>query len=273
MQRFGDLPLAFETYAEDVRELVRSGRERLGLDTSAAAVKAALTCRALEDLVLARACEHGSERAWRKFHSLYERRLMGLAFKRGARGEEPQAVVAAVMSELALPAPRGRARTLLGTFDGSGSLWGWLAATVARRFARRAQRRRLPGSAAARPVEEAGAERPPWREQVGRESAARLEAGLQRAWSNLASEERCALVWKHAHGMRQRRIGELLGVREYQVSRWISRAVEKLKSAVVEVASTDEAVAWEHLRLKIGQHLARAALAEPLPPGEPHAAP
>ncbi len=268
--------LPFETFREDVLRLVR---ER---DGDAAPSEESIARRALDDLYLARACEHGCADAWETMRRQYERRLVGLAMKRGARGADSETVVSDLLGDLTLPAPGGAARTLLGTYAGSGSLWAWLAATLVRRLGRRAARA---GSSDidAVPAGRLAVEDPPWRGSVDRETAAALDRALTDAWRLLEVEERAALSLKHHRGLSQRQVARILGVPEYQVSRSVARAVTKLRAAVERTPGLDRHAAdsgsgWELLRQVLASRLASSPAGEPLPheardgpTGRPHA--
>lgn len=271
--RHGDLGLPFEDFARDAVGLVASRRAALGLAPGAGDGTEVFAALALEDLYLARACERGDERAWRVLRDVYLGRLRGLAIARGLRGSDAESVAADVFSELALPAPRGTARTLLGTFAGSGSLWAWLAASLVRRVARATPRTRAP---AAGDPEEPGVSAPPWRDSLERETGRRLGAALREAWSSLETSERLCLAWKHRDGLEQRRIAALLAVGEHQVSRWISRAVAKVRGAVerCDVLESGESASpslWSRLEHVVAQHLASVDTPKP-PPSDPSSA-
>jgi hypothetical protein len=96
------------------------------------------------------------------------------------------------------------------------------------------------------------------------EAAQAFSDTLESAWTRLTAEERCALVWKHRHGLKQRRIATLLGVREDKVSRWISRAVAKLAGAVGGGTGPPAGLGWESLRQILDARLASSA--DPPPP-------
>jgi RNA polymerase sigma factor (sigma-70 family) len=264
----GDPGIPFDRWTDAVVALVRERRRRMGLPHDAEDVLATLERRALEDLVLSLACDEGSERAWRRLREAYRPRLVGLALRREGRRVDPEDAVDEWLSSLALPPAGGAARTRLGTFDGSGSLWGWLAAGLLHALARRARLRERPAGAV--PDEGAASpEAPPWRALLDAEACRSVDDALRAAWTLLEPEERAALVWKHAYGWTQRRIADALGTREDRVSRWVSRGIAKLRGAV-EPALPDGlgprgTSRWEALRHAVSVHLARSAADVALP--------
>ena len=107
-ERFPNLSLAFDIYAGDVIALSQMARETLGLGGDG--LGDSIRARALEDLYLARACEHGSEKAWATLVGDYQLRLTGLARARGGRGAAAEQEASALIADLALPPPGGRTR-------------------------------------------------------------------------------------------------------------------------------------------------------------------
>ena len=258
-RKYGALELPFATYAGDVINAVRARRRSMGLPVEPSDLDAALSKRALDDLYLARACEHGCEQAWAVLATTFRSRLIGLAVRRGARGDQSESLGDELFSQLALPPAKSAGRTRIGSFDGSGSLWGWLAASLARRL-HDAHRRARP----ARSLEEAApAPARPLVAALDEETAESVQAALRSAWTLLEPRERVALLLKHEHGWRQRQIAQRLGVGEHQVSRWCSRAVSKLRGALQGAALTE--AGWEALRHEMRRHLARSAALERLP--------
>jgi RNA polymerase sigma factor (sigma-70 family) len=134
------------------------------------------------------------------------------------------------IAELALPPASGGSRTRIGGYDGSGTLLGWLAATIRNRLSRRSRERvRAEGDLA---TAGAPAQPSPLSPLVDDEVARSAERALAAAWPRLEAHERAAVVWKYRHGSSQRSMARLLGVGEESVSRWVSRALAKLRGAL-----------------------------------------
>ena len=267
----GALPLTGEEFGAEVLSVVCTRRRALGLACDGAALAEALRERAFADLYLARACEHGSEAAWKRLTSLYTPRLVGLVRRREGGAADAEGLVSELFGELALAPAGGTARTRLGTFDGSGSLWGWLAAALVRRILAHARGRE-------RTVGDLGDRHPapspsPAEPLLAREAAEALDRALADAWRRLEPDERCAVLWKHRHGLSQRRIAALLGVREDRVSRWIDRALAKLRGAVLPAvpggAGEPGTARWEAVLAVLGRRLASLDAWAPLPQDEP----
>ncbi len=261
---FGDFELPFQRYAAEVVAGLAARFARLDLKFDEDVLLEAVARCALSDLYLARALEQGSAAAWTCFEGRFVGRLIGLLTGRGARGVDPEAIATALLADLALPPPRGNARTLAGTYDGSGSLWGWLAAAAVRRLSRTREQSETGPSA----VREAPAEAAPWHALVERETADELERALRETWTQLDADERLVICWRHGQGLSQRQIASLLGVAEYQVSRTRSSALSKLRGAVartVQLPPGGAASLWGRLELVVGLHLASSTTRGALP--------
>jgi RNA polymerase sigma factor (sigma-70 family) len=232
----GDLGLSLPDYERRVAALAARHWERQGLEPTPERVAEHLAGAALADLYLACAADAGSERAWTVLSDRYRTRLEGFAVRRGLSSEAAVATVQDVLGELALAPSNGAARTVLGTYDGTGNLFSWLAIVLVRRIAGDA-RRKKPASLDADPDGGASPERMPSGRTVAEptqlaatdETRRRFAGALERAWQGLTSQERLALVAKHRDGWSQRQVGALLGLGEARVSRIVSAAVEKLR--------------------------------------------
>lgn len=267
----GDLGLTPEELAEEARRGLRRRREAAALPADDDVLDALLPSLALGDLYLARACERGSEAAWRALHAAYAPRLAGLLRKREGRAIDAESWVDELFGELALPPAAGGAggaRTRLGGYDASGSLLGWLAATLLHRLERRGRDRLRPaGDLAERLAPPAP---PPLAPLLDREDAVGFERAFGEGWSRLEREERAAIVWKHRHGWSQRAIARALDVGEERVSRWVQRGLAKLRGALasrgVEDVGAPRSARSEALLAALERRLATSALETAPPP-------
>lgn len=127
-------------------------------------------------------------------------------------------------------------RTQLAAYDGSGSLFAWLAVILARRMSERRAARTAAGAPDRDAREPAaprhGASPDPGVEATERELVGRLGHALERAWGELTSREALALALKYRDGLSQRRIAALLGVGEPRVSRVLESGVGRLRRAL-----------------------------------------
>ena len=223
----------------------------------------------VDDLSLARACDEGDPRAWARLRTVYVPRLTGLARARGLAGSTAADAVDDLLQDVALPAPGGAARTLLGTYAGTGSLFGWLAAVLVRRIARAARK----GARRAEVVEGVPAARPgeddPLSALLDEERRARFERAIDAAWGRCTRNERLAILSTHRHGLLQREVARVLGVGRPRVTRLLAAGIERLRAAALDALGGDAPEgrrAWDAFRGTIDRHLARMA---PLEATEP----
>jgi len=254
-REYGDLALDYALFTE--RFLCLTSRRLLaaGVATTDANVASALGRAAGADVYLAVACEEGAPGAWETFTQRFMPRIRALATRRGADETEADDLSQQLPAEMAAAPPGGGAKTRLGRYDGSASLFTWLAVICLRRLA---DRRR---AAAARPVPAGhlldspaparGSD--PSRRASETEQTARFRAVLASAWEGLTSQERLVLLWKHRDGLPQTQIADLLGVGPPRVSRLVNRGVEKLRNAV---ACSAEGASWGALVRAVERHMA-----------------
>jgi RNA polymerase sigma factor (sigma-70 family) len=265
----GDLGLAPEAFAEDVLRQGHAHWARQGVEADIGHLVTYASRAALCDLVLASACERRLGRAWDLLAKTYATRLEGFAVRRGLSSHEAESVVQDLLGDLSAPPPRGSARTLLGTYDATGSLFGWLSVVLLRRIAGQARKRKVASleaqdadvREAAAPAGRTPHEPPALDQLLDREAAQRLTAAVAWAWTSLSAQERFALVLKHRDDRSQREIAALLGVGSARVSRVVSSAVARLTEGVQQALGASRApqagsALWQALTAALATHLA-----------------
>jgi RNA polymerase sigma factor (sigma-70 family) len=269
----GALGLSAEEYASHA---LASAARRLARrpDGEAPALARVVGDAVAADLYLAAAASRDVEGAWARLDAELRPRLEALARSRGASPNDADRLVSELVGDLALPG--GGADRLLATYDGTGSLFGWLATILLRRLLRetRASRRR-PGSlddeTASPPAPRLG----PAEGAEAREVEERVGVALDRALERLTPRERAALVLRHADGRTGREIARLLGVGAPRVSRLLDQATSKVRDAVVpELRAAGwrgrwDDTSWASLRDRIGLSLGRVAIPGPGVPPTP----
>ena len=89
----------------------------------------------LADLVLAKACAAGNERAWERFMALYGQQLTRAAIAISGNETVGRDLADAFYAELyGLNTRNGERKCPLDSYKGRGSLIGWLRTTLAQRF-------------------------------------------------------------------------------------------------------------------------------------------
>ena len=223
------MALPLESFVVDILLLWHRAKERQGLRPTEQLLRADLARLHVEDLYLARLCERGDAKAWGDFCTRYEPDLAGVLRRYGGAADAEQ-VAATVIANAALPPARKPDRTHLGTYEGSGPLWAWLA-TIGIRTLRRSwgERGVSLDAAAGTPAPHAPATTPS-------EEAARFEDAFAAAWACLEPREALSLSFKYGDGLRQREVALLLGVSEPTASRLHQRAIDKLRGQLVDHA-------------------------------------
>ena len=263
---------AYDAFAAGWMRLVLRRLGNLGLEATPARVRAAIAGAAAPDLFLACACEQGIAPAWETLVAGLRPRLEGLARKQGKGRGDAEALVADVLGDLSLPPPRGGSRTLLGTYDGSGSLFGWLAVVLVRRVAAASRGRRVGSLDAAHeadaergaPVAAASPPADPAEGALDAETTRRFERAVGEAWRTCTARERLALLLRHRDGLAQRQVAVVLGVGEPRASRLLAQGRRKL-SAALNGSGGDPARErdWVLLREAVAHELTRFGAAVP----------
>lgn len=210
----------------------RKAHGRVGLDFEAFAAHLGdgPVPLAAEDYYLAVACNAGVDGAWERLASRYRRPLRSFLRRRGATAAEVDALLDEFWGVLATPPARGHAATRLGTYDGRGALFSWLATVAWRRLTDTWRARR--GSALA-PDDVVGSDAAdPARCAAAEETDRQLGDALEEAWGGLTLRELEAVVLKYRHHLPQTDIARVLGVGSPRVTRLLQSATQRLRTAL-----------------------------------------
>lgn len=228
------------------------------------------TPRAAADYYLARACDAGAPGAWEKLRERYGRRLRAFLRKRGATAPEAEELLDDAFGALAAPPARGGTRTAIGTYDGRGSLYAWLATIVWRRLADRWRERcATTGAGAAVRARSVRPEDPATR-AADAETARLLGRALEEAWSGLTTRELQAVVLKYRYQLPQTEIARTLKVGPPRVTRLLHSAMARLRGAVEDRFGSQPdwdapGGGWESLFEVVERILARSAADSDVP--------
>jgi RNA polymerase sigma factor (sigma-70 family) len=253
----GALALSFETFAQRATAATRERLARAGHDAQARGTASALERAALADLYLAVACDERIPGAWEQFARRFETKIVAIAVRRGASRAEAEQIAKDLPGQVFAPPADGAARTRVGTFDGSGSLVGWLAVIVGRGLAdRRRAAARAPEAIDADLASRADDD--PIDAAVGAETGIRFSDAMAEAWGSLTPREALALLLLHRDGLPQSQIARMFSVGEPRVSRIVAAASDKIRAAVVRRvgAPTPNDATWNALRHAVSDSLA-----------------
>jgi RNA polymerase sigma-70 factor (ECF subfamily) len=177
------------------------------------------------DLVLARACARGNERAWEHFVAVYRQPLTRAAIAITGSETLGRDLADQLYAELyGLNEREGQRRCPLVSYRGRGSLMGWLRTTLAQRHVDHLRRTRRE-----EPIEEydAPASDPPPRE------LSLLERAIEQVIAGRNAEERYLLAAYYLDEQTLLQIGRVLGVHEATVSRRLRRAAGEIRKQIL----------------------------------------
>jgi RNA polymerase sigma-70 factor (ECF subfamily) len=205
-----------------------------GLAAEATAAQQAVFFATLRtaDLVLARACAAGNERAWERFISLYRQPLLRAGMAITGNESLGRELADGLYAELyGLTEREGERRCPLESYGGRGSLIGWLRTTLAQRHVDRYRRthreQRLEETNDCPAAVGESAKEP--------DSAALplLAGAAHDALQFQGPEEKFLLVSYYLDGRRLHEIAVVLGVHEATVSRKLKRVTTAVRKQIV----------------------------------------
>jgi RNA polymerase sigma-70 factor (ECF subfamily) len=198
----------------------------------------------LADLVLARACARGGERAWERFLELYRQPLTRAAIAITGSETLGHDLADQLYGELYGLAERdGMRRCPLDSYRGRGSLMGWLRTTLAQRHVdhyRRTRREEL--------LEEFDA--PAATPETALSELALLKAAVTESLAASDAEEKFLLASYYLEGRKLLAIARVCGVHESTISRKLARAAETIRKQILkrlQVAGMSKRAAEEML--------------------------
>ena len=182
----------------------------------------------LADLVLAKACAAGHERAWEHFLELYSQPLTRAAVAISGNETVGRDLVDAFYAELyGLTVRDGERRCPLASYRGRGSLLGWLRTTLAQRHVDHYRRTRRE-----EPLEDS-AGREPAAMPASQAPSPLLATAVEHALREQDVEERFLLAAYYLDERTLAQIATVLRVHEATVSRRLRRATDAVRKQVM----------------------------------------
>lgn len=224
-EEFGFSAAAFESLLAGI------ARRFLPRTASAAEIGEFLQSLKIEELVLARACAAGHERAWEVFLTRYREKLYDAAYAIAREESVARELADSVYADLYGTTVREGARVgKLNSYSGRGSLEGWLRTVLAQEYINRYRSQRRLVSLEEK--EAAGA-------QIAAPAAAeamvpdpRLAEATAEALRGIAGEDRVILAAYFLDGRKLAEIGRLLRVHESTISRRLDKITVGVKKAI-----------------------------------------
>jgi len=187
----------------------------------------------MNDLVLARACAAGKERAWEHFIAQHRQPLIRAAIAITGSETLGRDLADQLYAELfGLNAREGQRRCPLLSYRGRGSLMGWLRTTLAQRHVdhHRRNRRLKPLDDPMEELDAPAAGAPP---DTPAAEISHLERAIERALEERSPEERFLLAAYYLDEQTLLQIAQVLGVHEATASRKLRRATEGTRKQVL----------------------------------------
>ena len=223
-----------------------------------------LTSLRVDELVLARACADGNERAWETFLTRYRNTLHESAYKIARTESAARSLADSLYAELYGVDSKGQQRTSkLSYYQGRGSLQGWLRVVIAQEYVNqyRSVRRETSLDAALQDGAQFTAPEP--------EAAVadpRVEAAVAAELAGLDAEERFLLAAYYLDHRTLAEVAKLQGVHESTISRKLERITagarkrvrKRLMRAGMSARQADEAmedVDVRDLRVRVSETL------------------
>jgi len=220
----------------------------------------------VEELVLARACAAGHEKAWEHFLIRYREKLYEVAGYIAKESAAARELADSLYADLyGTSAREGKRVSKLASYTGRGSLEGWLRTVLAQEHVNHYRRQRRLVSLdeeSEEGIQYAGPEKEP--EQA---VDARLEIAVDRALGELDAEDRFVLASYYLDGRTLAEIARLLRVHESTISRKLDKLAKSLRKNIVaslrrtgmSSRQVEEALAVDvrDLRLNIRNRLAQ----------------
>ncbi len=209
-------------------------KHNFGLDPGALALpvqqQAFFRSLRLPDLVLAKACAEGNERAWEHFIELYGQQLTHAAIAISGNETVGRDLADAFYAELyGLTTRDGERRCPLDSYRGRGSLLGWLRTTLAQRHVDHYRK-----SFREQPLadyEEVAAPGPTLETPVN--SFAPLAQAVEDALRSQPAEEQFLIAAYYLDERTLAQIASLIGVHEATVSRRLRRATDAVRKQLL----------------------------------------
>jgi RNA polymerase sigma-70 factor, ECF subfamily len=186
----------------------------------------------IEELVLARACAAGNERAWEVFMVRYREKLYDIGLHIAREDSAARELSDSLYADLYGTVMRNGERvSKLSSYTGRGSLEGWLRTVMAQEHVNRYRRQKRMVSLDEETEEGAQFATPD--PEAAQAVDARLESATDEALGALAADERFILAAYYLDGRTLAEIARMLSVHESTISRKLDKVVKSLRKQVL----------------------------------------
>ncbi len=186
----------------------------------------------VEELVLARACAAGNERAWEVFMLRYREKLYDVAGYIAKESSAARELADSIYADLYGTVTRdGERISKLASYTGRGSLEGWLRTVLAQEFVNRYRRQRRLISLDEET--EDGTQFAATEIEPAVVVDARVEAATDEVLCRLSAEERFILASYYLDGRTLAEIARTLAVHESTISRKLDKLAKSLRKQIL----------------------------------------
>jgi RNA polymerase sigma-70 factor, ECF subfamily len=204
----------------------------LPADASTQAVQEFCSTLRVEDLVLARACAQGSERAWEIFMHRFREKLYDIAGYIAKESSASRELADSLYADLYGTTTRDGQRVCkLASYTGRGSLEGWLRTVLAQEYVNRYRRQKRLVSLEEETEEGEQFSAPEAEPTVQVDQ--RTEAAVDEALAALPAEDRFVLAAYYLDERTLAEIARMLSLHESTISRKLDKLTKSLRKQIV----------------------------------------
>jgi RNA polymerase sigma-70 factor (ECF subfamily) len=217
---------------DDLARILGEVTKKYLVDTGPAQLRVFCTSLKIEELVLARACAAGNERAWEVFMLRYREKLYDIGLHIAREDSAARELSDSLYADLYGTVMRNGERvSKLSSYTGRGSLEGWLRTVMAQEHVNRYRRQKRMVSLDEETEE--GAQFATADAEPAQAVDARLESVTDETLTALDADERFILAAYYLDGRTLAEIARMLSVHESTISRKLDKLVKSLRKQVL----------------------------------------
>lgn len=221
--------LTIESFEQVVQEVTA---KYLPANASDSSVRDLCVSLRIEELVLARACAAGHERAWEVFLIRYREKLYNIAGYIAKESSAARELADSIYADLYGTSTReGRRNSKLASYTGRGSLEGWLRTVMAQEFVNRYRRQRRTVSLDEESEEGAQFAAPDPEPAIAVDP--RVESATDEALVELSAEDKFVLASYFLDSRTLAEIARALHVHESTISRKLDKLAKSLRKRIL----------------------------------------
>jgi len=222
----------FGLSCDDLARILREVTKKYLGAAGPAQLRVFCTSLKIEELVLARACAAGNERAWEVFMVRYREKLYDIGLHIAREDSAARELSDSLYADLYGTVMRNGERvSKLSSYTGRGSLEGWLRTVMAQEHVNRYRRQKRMVSLDEETEEGAQFATPD--PEPAQAVDARLESVTDEALGALVADERFILAAYYLDGRTLAEIARMLSVHESTISRKLDKVVKSLRKQVL----------------------------------------